>query len=327
MALGQHNSSPAQAHLAEAKGVLWYLAGTLDLCLVFASTNPSLPTTVQPHTHACGLSDADWALDEKDRKSISGYCFYYLQCLVSWSARKQRTVSTSSTESEYYALSSTIKEAIWMQLFLSLSSLPHPKTLSILCDNQSMQSIANTDAISPHTKHIDVGYHFIREHIANKSFLTIWIPTLDMVVDIFTKPLLHTLFSHHCASLGLSSVTEHYSVSRYASWWGCVGFTYPLSTVRTLSLTVTLHVTSHYYIIIIQSLVLSSVVISWHWGMNFYLCFLSYYTHKYHSFSDLSCHRSNKDKVQHNLQGHISLVLSQLLKMRWQHQPLQVDPK
>ena len=92
----------------------------------------------------------------------------------------------------------------WMQLFLSLSSLPCPKTLSILCDNQSMQSIANTDAISPCTKHIDVGYHFIREHIANKLFS---IPTLDMVADIFTKPLLHTLFSHYHASLGLSSIT------------------------------------------------------------------------------------------------------------------------
>ena len=86
MALGQHNSSPTWAHLVEAKGILRYLAGTLDLCLVFASTNPSLPTTVQPHTHTCGLSDADWASDEKDRKSPSEYCFYYLQCLVSWSA-------------------------------------------------------------------------------------------------------------------------------------------------------------------------------------------------------------------------------------------------
>ena len=207
MALGQHNSSPTWAHLEEANGILRYLAGTLDLCLVFASTNPSLPTTVQPHTHACGLSDADWASDKKDRKSISGYCFYYLQCLISWSAWKQRTISTSSTESEYYALSSTIKEAIWMQLFLSLSSLPHPRTLSILCNNQSMQSIANTDAISPCTKHIDVNYHFIREHIANESFSTIWIPTLDMVADIFTKPLLHTLFLCHHASLSLSSIT------------------------------------------------------------------------------------------------------------------------
>ena len=204
MALGQHNAeSPTHAHLVAAKGVLRYLAGTLEICLIFSPSNRSLPSSVQPHTHACGLSDADWASDEKDRKSVSGYCFYYFQCLVSWSARKQRTVSTSSTESEYYALSNTIKEAIWIHLFLSLMHLPHPKTISILCDNQSTQSIANTDAISSRTKHIDVSHHFICEHIANGSFSTVWVPTSDMVADIFTKPLLHNLFSRHRDSLGL----------------------------------------------------------------------------------------------------------------------------
>lgn len=203
MSLGQYNSSPTCAHLVIAKEVLQYLAGTVDLCLVFSCSNQSLPLSVQPYTETCGLSDADWASDKKDRRSISGYCFYYFNCLVSWSAQKQCTVSTSSTESKYYALSSTIKEAIWIQLFLSLMKLPSPKTLPVLCDNQSSQAIANTDTISSCTKHIDASYHFIREHIANGSFSMIWIPTSDMVADIFTKPLLHILFSQHHTSLGL----------------------------------------------------------------------------------------------------------------------------
>jgi hypothetical protein len=90
----------------------------------------------------------------------------------------------SLTESEYYTLTNTIKEVIWIQLFHSLMELPFPKTLPILCDNQSTQSIANTDAISSRTKHIDVSYHFIREHIANGASSTIWILTSDMVADM-----------------------------------------------------------------------------------------------------------------------------------------------
>jgi hypothetical protein len=203
MSLGQFNASPTRTHLVAAKGVLRYLAGTVNLCLVFGTTNTSSPLSVQTHTSACGLSDADWASDEKDRKSISGYCFYYLHCLVSWSSRKQRTVSTSSTESEYYALTNAIKEAIWIQLFTSLMDLPSSKPLPILCDNQSAQTIASSDATSSRTKHIDVRHHFIREHIANGSFCTKWIPTSDMTADIFTKPLLHTLFLRHRDSLGL----------------------------------------------------------------------------------------------------------------------------
>ena len=149
------------------------------------------------------LSDADWASDEKDRKSISGYCFYFLDSLVSWSSCKQCRVSTSSTESEFYALTNTVKEAIWIKLFLSLTSLPSPVLFPIFCDNQSTCTIANTDVISSRTKHIDVRHHFIRQHLNEGTFVTTWIPTSDITADILTKPLLLTLFIHHCDNLGL----------------------------------------------------------------------------------------------------------------------------
>ena len=199
MALGQFNASPTRTHLACAKGVLRYLAGTIHLCLQFPSPLPQPPLTTPTFPPTRALSDADWASDEKDWKSISGYCFFFLNSLVSWSS----TVSTSSTESEYYALTNTIKEAIWIRLFLSLTSLPSPIPFPILCDNQSTCTIANTDIISSRTKHIDVRHHFIRQHLNNGSFATTWIPTSDMTADIFTKPLLATLFLHHRTNLGL----------------------------------------------------------------------------------------------------------------------------
>jgi hypothetical protein len=72
---------------------------------------------------------------------------------------------------------------------------PHP--FSIFCDNQSTCVIAKSDTISSRTKHIDVRHHFIRHHVNEGSFATVWIPTTDMTADIFTKPLLSTLFLHH----------------------------------------------------------------------------------------------------------------------------------
>src|ERR1700678_704462 len=198
MALGQFNAAPTRTHLACAEGVLRYLAGTVNMCLQFPSPIPQL--TSSP-TRA--LSDADWASDEKDRKSISGFCFYFLNSLVSWSSRKQRTVSTSSTESEYYALTNTIKEAIWLKLFLVLTQLPYHKPFPIFCDNQSTCTIAKTDAISSRTKHIDVRHHFIRQHINDGSFTVTWLPTNNMTADILTKPLMSTLFIHHHQNFGL----------------------------------------------------------------------------------------------------------------------------
>jgi hypothetical protein len=203
MALGQFNASPNRSHLACAKGVLRYLAGTVNLCLQFPSPLSRQIPNMPPLSPTRGLSDADWASDGKDRKSISGYCFYFLDSLVSWSSRKQRTVSTSSTESEYYALANTVKEAIWITLFLSFTKLPSPKPFPIFCDNQSTCTIANTDVISSRTKHIDVRHHFIRQHINDGSFTTIWIPTNEMTSDIFTKPLSSTHFLRHRDHLGL----------------------------------------------------------------------------------------------------------------------------
>jgi len=134
MALGQYNSTPSRAHLLCAKGVLRYLAGTVSLCLQFPSPSPVTLPDLSPLPSTCGFSNADWASDEKDRKSISGYCFFFLDSLVSWSSRKQQIVSTSSTESEYYALTNAIKEAIWIKLFLTLTKLPTPQPFPVLLD-------------------------------------------------------------------------------------------------------------------------------------------------------------------------------------------------
>ena len=197
------NSAPTRAHLICAKGVLRYLAGTVSLSLQFPSpSSVCLPDLSSP-SPAYGLSDANWASDEKDCKSISGYSFFFFNSLVSWSSRKQRIVSTSSTESEYYALTNAFKEAIWLQLFLTLTKLPTPRPFTIFCNNQSTCIIAKSDTVSSRTKHIDVRHHFIRQHISNSTFSTIWIPTTDMTADIFTKPLSLVLFLHHHDSLGL----------------------------------------------------------------------------------------------------------------------------
>lgn len=204
MALGQYNAAPTRAHLLAAKGVLRYLQGTMDYGIEYtAPTNPNVPDTVVPFTHGCALSDADWASDETDRKSISGYCFFYHGNLVSWSASKQKVVASSSTEAEYYALSYALREAIWIRLFLTDMRFPVPKPFPLLCDNKSTLNIANSDANSSRTKHIDVRYHFIREKIHDGTFDTTWIPTADMTADIFTKPLAFPLFAKHRAALGI----------------------------------------------------------------------------------------------------------------------------
>jgi len=124
MALGQYNVSATRTHLLAMKGVLHYLAGTLDLSLEFGMDQSVIAAPVHGLVQCCGVKDADWATDEKDHQSISGYCFYFLNSLVSWSSTKQKTVSLSSTKSKYYTLTHAMKEALWIYLFLTIHCLP-----------------------------------------------------------------------------------------------------------------------------------------------------------------------------------------------------------
>ena len=74
MALGQHNTNPTCAHLLSAKGVLWYLTGSLEFSLEYGLDTSVISPPVQETVKDCILTDADWTTDEKDQKSISGYC-------------------------------------------------------------------------------------------------------------------------------------------------------------------------------------------------------------------------------------------------------------
>jgi hypothetical protein len=188
--------------MVAAKGVLHYLAGSMEYALEYGNGDLQEPVRGLAKG-ACGVTDVDWATDETDRKSISGYCFYFLGSLVSWSAVKQHTIVLSSTEPEYYVIAHGMKEALWMCLFLSSLHFPVPKPFPLVCNNQGAHCIADSNTSSSCSKHIDIQYHFICDHISSGDFSTNWVPTNTNVADIMTKPLLDILFIKHCDSLGL----------------------------------------------------------------------------------------------------------------------------
>ena len=202
MWLGQYNARPTRAHFLVAKHVLQYLAGARTLALCLGTSSPRIPSSLSAYIQNMGCADADWASNTADRRSISGYSFYFQGSLVSV---KQKSIALSSTEAEYYAMAHAFKEALWLRTFLGILRLPVPRPFPILSDNQAACALSNSPAISARSKHIDVRHHFIRDHVQAGSFSTTWIPTEDMPADIFTKALPVVVFSRHRDVLGLSS--------------------------------------------------------------------------------------------------------------------------
>ena len=205
MWLGQYNASPTRVHFLLAKHVLRYLSGTRTLALCLGTSSPRIPSSLSGYIQNMGCADVDWASNAADRRSISGYSFYFQGSLVSWSAVKQKSIALSSTEAEYYAMAHAFKEALWIRTFLGILRFPVPRPFPILSDNQAACALSNSPAISARSKHIDVRHHFIRDHVQAGSFSTTWIPTEDMPADIFTKALPVVVFCWHRDVLGLSA--------------------------------------------------------------------------------------------------------------------------
>jgi hypothetical protein len=108
---------------------------------------------------------------------------------VSWSARKQPTLSRSSTEAEYKALANATTEIIWMQTLLDELSVSHLLATTLWCDNLGATYLSANPVFHARIKHIKVDYHFVRERVALKQLDIRFISTNDQVVDGFTKVL------------------------------------------------------------------------------------------------------------------------------------------
>jgi Reverse transcriptase (RNA-dependent DNA polymerase) len=99
--ISQFMHNPTDDHWSAVKRILRYVAGTLQYGIqLFKDSN------LQIHAY----SDADWAGSIDDRRSTSGFCIYLGKNIISWQAKKQATVSRSSTEAEYRSLASACTE-------------------------------------------------------------------------------------------------------------------------------------------------------------------------------------------------------------------------
>ena len=73
----------------------------------------------------------------------------------------------------------------------------------ILCDNTNVIAIINNPVQHTRTKHIDIRYHFLREHVMSGAIELYFVPTDQQIANIFTKPLDESTFSRLVGELGM----------------------------------------------------------------------------------------------------------------------------
>ncbi|GJY47310.1 ribonuclease H-like domain-containing protein [Tanacetum coccineum] len=185
---------PREPHFAALKHILRYVQGTLELGLqLYASATTSL----------VGYTDADWAGCPSTRRSTSGYCVFLGDNLLSWSAKRQHTISRSSAEAEYRGVANVVAETAWIRNLLRELHSPLLTATLVYCDNVSAVYMSANPVQHQRTKHIEIDIHFVRDMVKAGHVRVLHVPSRFQYADIFTKGLPSALFEDFRSSLSV----------------------------------------------------------------------------------------------------------------------------
>lgn len=159
--------------------------------MIFHPPSSATSTTVE------GFTDANWGGDFTDGcgdftdgcKSTSGSCFSVCGNLVSWSSKKQSTVSISTCEAEYVAMSEATSQGLWISQVLRELQLIPDDSFDLSCDNEASIKAASNPCHHGPMKHINIKYHMVRDYVEQGDVNLMSVSTEHNIADILTKPL------------------------------------------------------------------------------------------------------------------------------------------
>lgn len=141
----------------------------------------------------CGYLDVDWAGDHADRKSTSRYAIVLISAFLSWKSKMQSSLSLSTSETEYVALSLVIQEgkSVHCLLLEILDAAVNTSEteLKIIEDNPSCIKMKKNPVNYGRAKHVDIKYRYIRDEVKRGNVKMNYCKTSGMLADIMSRGL------------------------------------------------------------------------------------------------------------------------------------------
>ncbi|GJS72176.1 retrovirus-related pol polyprotein from transposon TNT 1-94 [Tanacetum coccineum] len=166
----RYQARPTEKHLHAVKRIFRYLKGTVNWGLWY-SKDSSIALTA--------FADADHAGCQDTRRSTSGSMQFLGDRLVSWSSKRQKLTDYG----------------------LGFNKIP------MYYDNKSVIALSCNNVQHSRSKHIDIRFHFIKEHVENGVIELYFVNTEYQLADIFTKALARERIEFLINKLGMRSFT------------------------------------------------------------------------------------------------------------------------
>ncbi|GJV67833.1 hypothetical protein Tco_1483342 [Tanacetum coccineum] len=170
---------PTEKHRKEVKRIFRYLKHFINMGL-WCSKDSGF--------ELIAYSDADHAWCHDDCKSTSGGIQFLVDKLVRWSSKKHDCTAMSTAKAEYVPLYAYCAQVIWMRTKLLDYGYRYTK-IPMYCNSKSAIAISCNLVQHSRTKHINVRYHFIKEHVEQGTIELYFVGTEYQLADLFTKAL------------------------------------------------------------------------------------------------------------------------------------------
>nr|GEU97807.1 ribonuclease H-like domain-containing protein [Tanacetum cinerariifolium] len=132
-------------------------------------------------------------------RSTSEYCVFLGNDLLSWSSKRQPTLSRSSVEAEYHGVAKTC----WLWNLICELYTPLSSATLVYYDNVCDVNLSFNPIQHQRTKHIKIEIHFVRDLVVAGQVRVLYIPSRYQYADIFTKGLPFALSEEFCTSLSV----------------------------------------------------------------------------------------------------------------------------
>ena len=190
-------SNPKKIHCLMVQRIYWYLRATPNLGLNFEKKKK---TGIECY---CDSSYAN--LD--DFKSLCGHLITFNDTPIIWKSHSQVCTAKSTQEAEYIALTPAMQDVLWIRTIMEEMKISLPCT-KIFEDNDACIILAQNPQSTVKTRHIQVKYHWIREHLEKKEAVLVPIETTKQKADILTKGFYGPAMQSNCISLNLKNSKE-----------------------------------------------------------------------------------------------------------------------